>query len=215
VRGAPAGRQGTGVSDSRVLVLLLLAAPRNWLQLAEQRGAQLASICTGALVLARAGLLDGRSCTTHWMFTERRQREHPRARPRRPPLRRGRRLMTSTGIASGIDLSLAQVEQEHGPLLSSRPDLRLGATGLARIAAMSRRHLNRCFRRATGITPSQFATKVRVQAARDLLDDPQLTVHGIAARCGFSSARQLSRQWRQSFGTSIARFRRTRDSNGQ
>jgi transcriptional regulator GlxA family with amidase domain len=95
------------------------------------------------------------------------------------------------------------------------PERRPGAAGLARIAAMSPRNLTRVFRRATGITPTQFAAQVRVQAARGLLDDPELTVDGIAARCGFASSRQLSRLWKKSFGISISEFRRTRDADGR
>ncbi len=79
---------------------------------------------------------------------------------------------------------------------------------------MSPRNLSRVFRRATGITPMQFAAKVRVQVARDLLDDPQLTVDGIAANCGFASSRQLRRLWKKSFGMSISAFRRARAQRG-
>ena len=53
----------------------------------------------------------------------------------------------------------------------------------------------------------QFAAKVKVQVARDLLDDPQRTVEAIASSVGFDDARQLRRLWKQSFGLSIAAFR--------
>src|SRR5712692_9365662 len=85
---------------------------------------------------------------------------------------------------------------------------------LARIAAMSPRHLARVFRRATGVTPKQFAAKVKVQVARDLLGDPQRTVEAIAASCGFDDARQLRRLWKQSFGVSIAAFRAAHSNEG-
>ena len=78
---------------------------------------------------------------------------------------------------------------------------------LARIAGMSPRHLARVFRQATGVTPKQFAAKVKVQVARDLLGDPQRSVEAIASSVGFEDARQLRRLWKQSFGVSIAAFR--------
>jgi transcriptional regulator GlxA family with amidase domain len=92
-----------------------LEVPRDWLRLAQQRGARLASICSGAFVLARAGLLDGRNCTTHWTLTARLAAEHPRAKVIEDRLFvEDGSVMTSAGIASGIDLSLALVEQDHG-----------------------------------------------------------------------------------------------------
>jgi transcriptional regulator GlxA family with amidase domain len=71
---------------------------------------------------------------------------------------------------------------------------------------MSPRNLARVFRRATGLTPKQFGARVKVQVARDLLADPQRTIEGIAASCGFEDARQLRRLWKQSFGMSNRRI---------
>src|SRR5436190_14567614 len=55
------------------------AALRQVLVEAYERGARVASLCTGAFVLGAAGLLDGRRATTHWMYAERLQRQSPRA----------------------------------------------------------------------------------------------------------------------------------------
>lgn len=87
------------------------------------------------------------------------------------------------------------------------PDQRITTDHLARIAAMSPRNFTRVFRRATGLSPKQFALKIRVQVAKDLLDDPRRTIESIAESCGFQNARQLRRIWQRSFGTSIAAFR--------
>lgn len=73
---------------------------------------------------------------------------------------------------------------------------------LAGIAAMSPRNLTRVFRQATGISIKEFATRLRLELARNLLHDPNLTVEAVAARCGFESARQLRRLWKDTFGTS-------------
>jgi len=83
---------------------------------------------------------------------------------------------------------------------------------LARIAAMSPRNLTRIFFRATGVTTKQFASKVKLQVARDLIDDPQRSVEGIAASCGFEDARQLRRLWKKTFGVSIADYRAARSA---
>ncbi len=231
--------------------------PRRWLQKCHRAGARLVSICTGAFALARAGLLDGRRCTTHWKLTDRLAREHPAARVVDNRLFvEDAGVITSAGVTAGIDLALSLVEADFGPLLVcrvaremvvylrrngeaaqesiyldhrahlhpgvhrvqdylvARPDQKPTLSELARLAAMSPRNLARVFRRATGTTPKQFAAKVKVQVARDLLDDPQRSVEAIAASCGFDDARQLRRIWKQAFGVSIAAFRATRQERG-
>jgi transcriptional regulator GlxA family with amidase domain len=91
--------------------------------------------------------------------------------------------------------------------LVAHPERKPTLDELARVAAMSPRNLARVFRRATALTPKQFAHKVKLQVARDLAGDPQRTVEQIAASCGFEDGRQLRRLWKQTFGTSISTFR--------
>lgn len=227
--------------------------PSAWLAKAHQSGARIASICSGAFVLARAGLLDGRRCTTHWKLTHRLQSQFPRARVLENRLfAEDDRVITSAGVCSGIDLALALVEQDFGPLVVAKvaremvvylrrsgeqeqqsvyldhrthlhpgvhqvqdfivqhPDRKLTIAELSRISAMSPRNLTRVFHRATGVTPKQFASKVRLQVARDLIDDPQRSVESIASSCGFEDSRQLRRLWKQTFGVTIADFRAAR-----
>lgn len=90
-----------------------------WLREAYDRGARLGSICTGAFMLGDVGLLDGRQCTTHWSRVEDLQRRFPRARvlTNRLFVEDGP-VTTSAGIVSGIDMALALVEREHGPLVA-------------------------------------------------------------------------------------------------
>jgi transcriptional regulator GlxA family with amidase domain len=74
-----------------------------------------ASICSGALLLAAAGLLDGRRATTHWRLAPELQRRHPRVRvdAERIFIQDGS-LWTSAGVSAGIDLSLALIEEDLG-----------------------------------------------------------------------------------------------------
>jgi len=78
---------------------------------------------------------------------------------------------------------------------------------LASIAHMSVRNLTRTFRGSTGISIHEFQTRVRLERAGTLMNDPDLTIEAIAARSGFTSGRQLRRQWRQTYGTSPGRAR--------
>ncbi|AZS71461.1 AraC family transcriptional regulator [Streptomyces lydicus] len=74
------------------------------------------SACTGAYLLAEAGLLDGRRATTHWAECETLARRFPRVRvePDAIYVRDGP-VITSAGVTAGIDLALALVEEDHGP----------------------------------------------------------------------------------------------------
>jgi transcriptional regulator GlxA family with amidase domain len=91
-----------------------------WVRRAAAAGAQVCSVCTGTFVLGEAGLLDGRRCTTHWKRVRELQQRFPRATVV------GERLfvedgpvMSSAGIASGIDMALALLEHDGGPVLAS------------------------------------------------------------------------------------------------
>ena len=98
-----------------------LRVPRRWLRDAHAAGARLASICSGAFLLARAGLLDGRRCTTHWKMVERLRQEAPGAEILEDRLYvEDDRIWTSAGESAGIDLALALVAADHGPLVAAR-----------------------------------------------------------------------------------------------
>lgn len=216
-----------------------------WLCKAHDAGATVASVCVGAFVLGRAGLLDGRACTTHWKRTEELARRFPRARVLGDRLFvLDDRVLTSAGIASGVDMTLALVEAHHGakmaaaiaramvlhvrrtgaqsqlnPLLEYRDHLEAGIHAvqdriisepaerhalddLARTAGMSRRHLTRVFRAATGISITEYHNAIRLEHARALLGDRTITIDTIAQRCGFADGRHLRRLWNGAFGPS-------------
>ena len=86
---------------------------------AHQNGARLVTICTGAFVLAHAGLLDGRRATTHWMHAEKLRQNFPRILLDHDALyvhddRGAGRVSTSAGCAAGLDLSLAVIREDYG-----------------------------------------------------------------------------------------------------
>jgi len=85
------------------------------LRAARDRGARLLSVCTGAFVLAAAGILDGKRATTHWMHSEALAREYPKVcvDPKVLYVDAGG-VMTSAGTAAGIDLMLYVVRLDHG-----------------------------------------------------------------------------------------------------
>jgi transcriptional regulator GlxA family with amidase domain len=105
---------GTGARDD--LAPQLLAA----LQDAARRGARIASICTGAFVLAKAGLLDGRWATTHWRYATELAERYPRVRVRPEVLFvEDGQFVTSAGLAAGIDLCLHLIRTDHGAAVAN------------------------------------------------------------------------------------------------
>ncbi|NUT49765.1 MAG: helix-turn-helix domain-containing protein [Saccharothrix sp.] len=106
-----------GVSHgARVLEDGTLEEPvRDALRAAADRGARVMSICTGAFVLAAAGLLDGREATTHWAHADNFRRLFP-AVDLDPDVLfvDGGDVLTSAGVAAGVDLCLHLVRHDHG-----------------------------------------------------------------------------------------------------
>lgn len=86
------------------------------LRRAYQRGARLVSICTGAFALAEAGILDGRRATTHWKYASELAAAYPAVSvdPKVLYIDDGQ-VLTSAGVASGIDLCLHLIRADHGP----------------------------------------------------------------------------------------------------
>jgi len=86
-----------------------------WLRRIAPRVRRLASVCTGAFLLAEAGLLDGRRATTHWGACRQLAERYPRVTVDPDPIFvRDGRVYTSAGVTAGMDLALALVEEDHG-----------------------------------------------------------------------------------------------------
>ncbi len=83
------------------------------------RARRVVGVCTGAFILAAAGLLKGRSVTTHWRWCAELARRHPDLMVKPDPIYvRDGRVWTSAGITAGMDLALALVEEDHGHTLA-------------------------------------------------------------------------------------------------
>jgi transcriptional regulator GlxA family with amidase domain len=157
-----------------------------WLRAHAPRARRVTSVCTGAFLLAEAGLLAGRRATTHWAYSDELARRFPEVLVDPEPIYvRDGNVTTSAGVTAGIDLALALVEEDIG-----------------RAAALSvARHLVVFLRRPGG--QAQFSAQLRAQAAsRQPLREVQqwitehpaadLSVDTLAARAGLSP-RQFAR----------------------
>ncbi|OZI54181.1 transcriptional regulator FtrA [Bordetella genomosp. 5] len=96
------------------------------LRKAHQRGARLCSICSGVFVLAAAGVLDGKTVTTHWRYAAKLQQRYPQlvVEPDALYVDQGQ-IITSAGSAAGLDMLLHLVRRDHGGAVANRVAQRL------------------------------------------------------------------------------------------
>jgi len=158
---------------------------------------RVAAPCTGAFILAEAGLLDGRRATTHWIFARELQARFPQLRVEEDRIFIvDGPIWTSAGMTAGIDLALAMIEKDHG-------------VDVARSVA---RKLVVYHRRAGG--QSQFSTLLELEPKSDRIQKAldyagrnlrsQLSVEELASEAGLSP-RQFSRAFKSETGQSPAK----------
>ncbi|MCL6268278.1 GlxA family transcriptional regulator [Flagellimonas myxillae] len=92
-----------------------------WLKQQHTNGARICSVCTGAYIVAFAGLFDGKKCTTHWKYMEDFQNRFPKAKLLfdRLIVKDGN-IYSSAGVSSGIDLALFLLEELYGPVFATK-----------------------------------------------------------------------------------------------
>ncbi|WP_446744808.1 GlxA family transcriptional regulator [Silvibacterium acidisoli] len=152
-----------------------------WVRNAATRSRRIAAICTGAFVLAEAGLLDGKQAVTHWSFCDRLAREYPKVRVTPDPIFvKDGNVYTSAGITAGIDLSLALVEEDCGHAVALKL-ARFLVMYLVRPGGQSQYSHMLSHQAAT----SQPLRELQVWMLENLPGD--LTVEALAERLGVSS----------------------------
>ena len=225
--------------------------PIGFVQDAARTARRTASVCSGAYVLAQAGLLDGRRATTHWNRTADFARRYPKVKLEADRIYvRDGAIWTSAGITAGIDLALALIAEDLGEdvarktaqqlvvyhrrpggqsqfsallemevrgrfdglLAWARENLRhpLTVEELARHAGMSERNFARAFTNETGFTPAKAIERLRVEAARTLLDSQPLQVEDVALETGFGDQERMRRAFIRAFGQPPQALRRAR-----
>jgi len=222
-----------------------------WIARASARARRTVSVCTGAFLLARAGVLRGRRATTHWTAASALAAAYPDVDVDADSIYiRDGSVWTSAGVTAGMDLALALVEEDHDRDLAlaiarqlvmflrrpggqSQFSATLGSQqparehlrelqravledvagdhrveSLAERAHMSPRHFARAFRAETGVTPARYVQRVRLEAARRLLEDTQDPIGLIASQCGFGTAETMRRVFIRSLGVGPGEYRR-------
>jgi transcriptional regulator GlxA family with amidase domain len=223
-----------------------------WLRAAEPQVRRLGSVCSGALILAAAGLLDGRRATTHWADADNLRQDYPGVEvladclhtydPQ--DLQGNGHIFTSAGVTAGIDLALALIEADLGrvtalavarrlvmflrrpggqaqfsSLLTPEPsrvprlaallewipvhlDGDLSLEVLAAQVHMTPRTLSRVFVQELGMGPGRYVERIRLEAARNLLQDAQASISTVARLTGFGHPENLRRTFHKHLGVS-------------
>jgi transcriptional regulator GlxA family with amidase domain len=184
------GGHGTEQPDAELI---------GWLRENGPRARRIASVCTGAFLLAAAGLLDGRNATTHWAYADSLARQFPAVHVHPDPIFvRDGQISTSAGVTAGIDLALALVEDDLG---------HAAALAVARGLVVY-------LRRPGG--QAQFSAHLQAQVAQRaplrevqhwITEHPaaDLSVTALATRAGLSP-RQFARAFATETGMSPGRF---------
>lgn len=198
-----------------------------WLQHHFDQGSHIASICTGVFLLAETGLLNGKSATLHWGFSDIFRKKYPEITLNQDEMYLDHgRLYCSAGVSAGMDLSLylvgkfcgreAAVESAKTMILDlgrkkqTPYDCSIGTkkhgdpiiveaqkwiekhqtelidyNSLAKKFRMSRRSLERRFKKALGMTPLGYLQKLRVEHAKRLLEEGTWTFSEITYTVGY------------------------------
>jgi transcriptional regulator GlxA family with amidase domain len=214
----------------------------NFVRRGLKQSRRVTAICTGAFILAEAGLLRGRRATTHWYYARELQRRFPdiKVEEDRIFIIDGP-IWTSAGATAGLDLALAMVEKDlgnevarsvakklvmqhrraggqsqHSELLALSPksdriqnalsyaERNLGSTltvdKLAEVASLSPRQFSRAFQAETGQTPAKAVERLRLEAARLMIEQSHHPVEVVARETGFVDRRRMREAFLRTFG---------------
>ncbi|MFK7866290.1 MAG: GlxA family transcriptional regulator, partial [Alphaproteobacteria bacterium] len=212
-----------------------------WLRRWAREGSHIGAICTGAHVLAHAGLLQGYRCTVHWENLDSMAEEFPELDLRAELFEIDRQRFTCAGGTATTDMMLQDIAVHHGteiaaeaarmfmheriregtdsqklPLqvrlrvahprlikaiseMEKHTEEALERDEIASRVGLSRRQLERLFRRYLNTSPARYYLKLRLNRAKTLLTQTSMPVTEVAFACGFTSASHFSKCYRDMF----------------
>lgn len=166
---------------------------------AAKHARRVASVCSGSFLLAEAGLLDGRSATTHWDSAALLARRYPKVRVEPDPIYvRDGKVWTSAGVTAGIDMTLALIEADLGRAVSLAVARQL-VVYMMRPGGQIQFSPHLSLQRPEDDRLSRLLEWVEAHAGADL------TIPALAARCAMSE-RTFSRRFAAETGMTPARF---------
>ncbi len=226
----------------------------SWLRREARRGAAMGAFCTGAYVLAEAGLLDGKRATIHWENHDGFAEAFDKVDLARSVYVIDGNRMTTAGGTASIDLMLALIARDFGTevaaavadqqiyttIRTERDTQRLSVptrigvrhpklarviqameasieepvspAKLAAAVGLSTRQLERLFRRYLNRSPKRYYMELRLQKARNLLMQTDMSVINVGLACGFTSPSHFSKCYRAHYETTPYRERGTQSA---
>tara|TARA_Y100001960_G_scaffold331804_1_gene430036 strand:- start:884 stop:1888 length:1005 start_codon:yes stop_codon:yes gene_type:complete len=226
----------------------------NWLRRLDRQGASIGALCTGAHILARAGLLEGKTCTLHWENIPSFRETYTDIKVTDDLFQIDGNRFTCSGGTAALDLMLHFIKSSHGKELVKQVSeecildrvrgsqdyqrmplgIRLGVNNpklidsihlmeshleeplsqqeLAEAVGVSRRHLERLFEHHVGHPPNRYYMQLRLDRARKLLLQTDMSIVDVAVACGFVSASHFAKCFRKLFGAT-PRQARMKDIN--
>jgi transcriptional regulator GlxA family with amidase domain len=214
----------------------------NFVRRGLKESRRVTSICTGAFILAEAGLLDARRATTHWYYARTLQTRYPEIKVEEDRIFIiDGPIWTSAGATAGLDLALAMVEKDlgadtarsvakklvmhhrraggqsqHSELLALSPKSdriqnalsfaaknlgsSLSVDKLAEVANLSPRQFSRAFHAETGESPAKAVEKLRVEAARLMIEQSHHPIDIVARETGFVDRRRMREAFLRTLG---------------
>ena len=249
------GREATVIVVGGVNVRQATTRPvLTWLRRESRKGIAMGGLCTGAQVLAEAGLLEGRRCTIHWENRASFEEEYPDVDLTETIFVIDQNRYTASGGTASIDLMLTLIARRHGTELanmvadqlihtsvrSGKEEQRLSIptrigvrhpklatiiqrmednieepvspSVLAQDADLSTRQLERLFRRYLNRSPKRYYMELRLQKARNLLLQTDMSVINVALACGFGSPSHFSKCYPALYNTTPYRERGSTDT---
>ncbi|WP_420568811.1 GlxA family transcriptional regulator [Thalassovita sp.] len=169
------------------------------IQMLSKRATRVASICTGAFLLAAAGLLNNRKATTHWNWSDQLAREYPEIEVDEDKIFvQDGHVFTSAGITAGMDLALALIESDFGSEI---------ALSVAQLWVMFLKRPGGQSQFSSFLPPSEVATdpiaKVLIWAQDHL--DTDLSVEAMADQCSMSP-RNFARRFADKIGNTPSKY---------
>lgn len=220
-----------------------------WIEKQYKQGASIASICTGAFLLASAGLLNGRVCSTHWAFADKFRNMFPEITLQTDRLITDENgICTNGGAFSFLNLVLYLVEKyfdrataifcskvfqieidrhsqspfiiftgqklhndeaikEAQVYIENNLQEKISIENLSSLFAVGRRNFDRRFIKATGNTPLEYAQRVKIEAAKKLLETSRKTIHEVMYDVGYADIKAFRDLFKKITGISPLSYR--------
>ncbi|MBC3764270.1 GlxA family transcriptional regulator [Neptunicella marina] len=213
-----------------------------------QSGKRLVSFCSGAFLLAELGILNAKTCSTHWRYATEFVQRYKRVNFSNDVLYCiDGNVATSAGSAAALDLGLALIRQDFGldtanavakrlvlpvhrnatqsqfveaPVISENKALSssmdwaitnlqhtISINQFAEKANMSRRNFDRCFKKATNLTPQQWLIMQRLERASQMLQQTNLNIEQVSSQAGFENSLTFRHHFKAKFGCAPLQYR--------